>query len=99
MLLKQKKQYGKDEKKPEFDCEPQVDIAMVNSKGDIFALRSIENYEYLGFSLPSSVYQRVAMASFQKVIDMRVYVFSPRISIISSYFSQNSQESAKLRAL
>lgn len=29
MLLKQKKEYGKDEKKPDFDYEPQVDIAMV----------------------------------------------------------------------
>lgn len=41
MLLKQKKEYGKDEKKPDFDYEPQIDIAMVSDKGEIFALRSI----------------------------------------------------------
>ena len=99
MLLKQKKEYGKDEKKPEVDYEPQVDVAMVNSKGEIFALRSIENYEYLGFSLPASVYQRVSMASFQKVVDTRLYVFSPRVSNQFDKLSKNSKKPAKLGAL
>jgi hypothetical protein len=36
----------------------------------------------MGFSLPSSVYQRVSKASFQKVVDTRVYIFSQSVGIM-----------------
>lgn len=56
---------------------------------------SVENYDHEGLKLPASVYQRASRASFQKVIDMGLYIFSSRVGILFNKFSQNHQKLTK----
>lgn len=81
MLLKQKKEYAKDEKKPDYEIESNIDILMADTISNrVFALRSIESYEFSGFSINKSAYSSVVRAKMEKVLDTRVYVLSSRIS-------------------
>lgn len=59
--------------------EPQIDISLQGQSGEVYALRDLEIYDYSGFDLPASVYQRISRASFLKVMDSRFYIFSRRI--------------------
>lgn len=45
----------------------------------VFALRSIESYEFSGFSINKSAYSSVVRAKMEKVLDTRVYILSSRI--------------------
>jgi hypothetical protein len=79
LLLKQKKEFGKDEKKPDFDWEPEVDIVFMSEDGHVYALRDVEICDYSGLTLPASTYRKVSRGSVQRVVDSRVYIFGQRV--------------------